>query len=287
MVDRLVDAGCVWWTTSGADAAVDHRPRATAGRRPVPVRHRPSTGRRSPCSRIAAERSPGVDRPAGRRRRRVAHRARPRSTASRTSPACAPATATCSTPTSWSTRWDGGARSPTGSTRSARARPQVESEEHGFVYYTRYFSGDEPPAMIGPPLAPMGTFSLLTLPGDNGTWSVTIWAAAADTVLRKVRDPDALRQGAAGVPVARALARRATDHRGARDGLDPRQVPTLRRRRPDRSPPGSPPSATRGRARTRRPAAASASGSSTRSACGTRRAPGSTTPRRSSARSTS
>ena len=45
--------------------------------------------------------------------------------------------------------------------------------------------------MIGPPLAPMGTFSLLTLPGDNGTWSITIWAAAADTVLRKVRDPDA------------------------------------------------------------------------------------------------
>ncbi len=44
--------------------------------------------------------------------------------------------------------------------------------------------------MIGPPLAPMGTFSLLTLPGDNGTWSVTIWAAAADTALRKVRDPD-------------------------------------------------------------------------------------------------
>jgi hypothetical protein len=36
----------------------------------------------------------------------------------------------------------------------------------------------------------MGTFTLLTLPGDNGTWSITIWAAASDQLLRKVRDPD-------------------------------------------------------------------------------------------------
>jgi 2-polyprenyl-6-methoxyphenol hydroxylase-like FAD-dependent oxidoreductase len=68
--------------------------------------------------------------------------------------------------------------------------PQVESEDQGFVYYTRYFAGDELPPTIGPPVVPMGTFSLLTLPGDNGTWSITIWAAAADALLRKVRDPD-------------------------------------------------------------------------------------------------
>jgi 2-polyprenyl-6-methoxyphenol hydroxylase-like FAD-dependent oxidoreductase len=71
----------------------------------------------------------------------------------------------------------------------ARA-PQVESEDQGFVYYTRYFQGSEVPPVIGPPLVPMGTFSLLTLPGDNGTWSVTLWAAAADRLLRGVRDAE-------------------------------------------------------------------------------------------------
>ena len=68
--------------------------------------------------------------------------------------------------------------------------PLVESEDHGFVYNTRYFSGSSVPPMIGPPLVPMGTVTLLTLPGDNGTWSVTIFAAAADRLLRNVRDPD-------------------------------------------------------------------------------------------------
>lgn len=67
--------------------------------------------------------------------------------------------------------------------------PEVQSEDQGFVYYTRYFEGPEPPAMIGPPLVPFDTFSLLTLPGDNETWSLTIWAAARDAVMRAVRDP--------------------------------------------------------------------------------------------------
>ncbi len=71
----------------------------------------------------------------------------------------------------------------------ARA-PHVESEDQGFVYYTRYFEGPEAPAMFGPPLVPMGTFSLLTLPGDNGTWSLTMWAAASDRLMRRVRDND-------------------------------------------------------------------------------------------------
>jgi len=68
--------------------------------------------------------------------------------------------------------------------------PEMESEDQGFVYYTRYYAGDAVPPMFGPPLAPMGTFSLLTLPGDNGTWSVTLWAAASDPLLREVRDPE-------------------------------------------------------------------------------------------------
>jgi 2-polyprenyl-6-methoxyphenol hydroxylase-like FAD-dependent oxidoreductase len=68
--------------------------------------------------------------------------------------------------------------------------PHVESEDRGFVYYTRYFRGPDAPAMLGPPLVPFGSFSLLTLPGDNDTWSVTVWGAAADALLRGVRDPE-------------------------------------------------------------------------------------------------
>jgi hypothetical protein len=47
--------------------------------------------------------------------------------------------------------------------------------------------------MLGPPLVPFGSFSLLTLPGDNDTWSVTVWGAAADALLRGARHPDRFR----------------------------------------------------------------------------------------------
>ena len=149
-----------------------------------------------------------------------------------------------------------------------------------------HFSGPEPPVMIGPPLAPMGTFTLLTLPGDNGTWSITIWAAAADQLLRKVRDPDRFisvvqacpfhTHWLNGQPVTEVLAMaRFSTSTGASSSTA------------SRSRPASPRSATRGRVRIRRPGAASASGRSTRSACGMQRAPASTTPKRSRARSTS
>ena len=67
--------------------------------------------------------------------------------------------------------------------------PTVESEDCGFVYYTRFFEGEARPALIGPPVVSLGTISLLTLAGDNNTWSVTVWAASADTELRVLRDP--------------------------------------------------------------------------------------------------
>jgi 2-polyprenyl-6-methoxyphenol hydroxylase-like FAD-dependent oxidoreductase len=63
----------------------------------------------------------------------------------------------------------------------------VESEDSGFVYYTQYFSGVVP-QLIGPPILPLGTISLLTLFGDNDTWSITIWASAADAALRGLRN---------------------------------------------------------------------------------------------------
>jgi 2-polyprenyl-6-methoxyphenol hydroxylase-like FAD-dependent oxidoreductase len=67
-----------------------------------------------------------------------------------------------------------------------------ESEDSGFIYYGRYFRSADgtTPQPIGPLLAPMGTFSILTLPSDNGTWAVTIVASSGDQVLKRMRDPD-------------------------------------------------------------------------------------------------
>jgi 2-polyprenyl-6-methoxyphenol hydroxylase-like FAD-dependent oxidoreductase len=67
-----------------------------------------------------------------------------------------------------------------------------ESEDSGFIYYGRYFRSVDgtTPQPFGPLLAPMGTFSILTLPSDNGTWAVTIVASSGDQVLKRMRDPD-------------------------------------------------------------------------------------------------
>ena len=67
----------------------------------------------------------------------------------------------------------------------ARA-PEETAEDCGFSYYTRYFSGI-PPTMIGPPLASIGSISLLRLPGDHDTWSVTIFAVTGDRPLKRLR----------------------------------------------------------------------------------------------------
>jgi 2-polyprenyl-6-methoxyphenol hydroxylase-like FAD-dependent oxidoreductase len=67
------------------------------------------------------------------------------------------------------------------------ARPPLEErEDSGFIYYTRYFKGTQPQRR-GAALTPFGTVSLLTLPGDNGTWSVTIFVAAGDQPLKRLR----------------------------------------------------------------------------------------------------
>jgi 2-polyprenyl-6-methoxyphenol hydroxylase-like FAD-dependent oxidoreductase len=63
-----------------------------------------------------------------------------------------------------------------------------EAEDTGFLYYTRHFRGDMP-APRGPINAPVGTFSILTLPADNGTWSITLYGAAGDRPLKALRDP--------------------------------------------------------------------------------------------------
>ncbi len=68
-----------------------------------------------------------------------------------------------------------------------------ESEDSGFIYYGRFFRSADgmTPQPYGPLLAPIGTFSILTLPSDNGTWSVTAYISSGDQALKGIRDPDA------------------------------------------------------------------------------------------------
>ena len=68
--------------------------------------------------------------------------------------------------------------------------PTVTSQDSGFTYYTRYFSGPERPHQIGGAVAMLGTFLILTLPGDNDTWSVTLWAPSGDRPLKEFRNVD-------------------------------------------------------------------------------------------------
>jgi len=71
----------------------------------------------------------------------------------------------------------------------ARA-PHVESEDCGFIYYTRFYAGPTLPAFVGPILTPADSFSILTLPGDNDTWSVTLFTATGDPVMKSLRHND-------------------------------------------------------------------------------------------------
>ena len=64
--------------------------------------------------------------------------------------------------------------------------PYEEQADSGFTYYTRYFAGTQP-ERVGPTLTPFQSISLLTLPGDNGTWSVTIFTASGDQPLKVLR----------------------------------------------------------------------------------------------------
>jgi 2-polyprenyl-6-methoxyphenol hydroxylase-like FAD-dependent oxidoreductase len=64
-----------------------------------------------------------------------------------------------------------------------------EGEDSGFVYYTRFFRSADgsTPAPRGPLNSPFESHSILTLPADAGTWSVTLYGAAADPPLKKLR----------------------------------------------------------------------------------------------------
>src|SRR5215218_3239872 len=70
------------------------------------------------------------------------------------------------------------------------ARRAEVVEPSRFVYYTRYFRGPEP-ELRAPRLTAMGSVTIVTLVGDNGTYSVTVFAAAGDRPLKRLRDPAA------------------------------------------------------------------------------------------------
>jgi 2-polyprenyl-6-methoxyphenol hydroxylase-like FAD-dependent oxidoreductase len=72
------------------------------------------------------------------------------------------------------------------------AGPHEEAEDSGFIYYTRYFrarAGGRPDYRAAP-LTALPSFSILTLPGDNDTWSVTLYISAGDRALKAMRHED-------------------------------------------------------------------------------------------------
>jgi 2-polyprenyl-6-methoxyphenol hydroxylase-like FAD-dependent oxidoreductase len=77
-------------------------------------------------------------------------------------------------------------RSPEWLAALGARRPIEVQSESGFAYYTRYFRGVLPERRAGG-LTHIGTISLLTLPGDNGTWSVTVFGAMGDQPLKSLR----------------------------------------------------------------------------------------------------
>ena len=73
---------------------------------------------------------------------------------------------------------------------AASVAPYEESEDSGFLYYTRFFRsrGGGLPPYRSAPLTALGTFSILVLPGDNDTWSVTLFSSSGDRPLKRMRD---------------------------------------------------------------------------------------------------
>jgi 2-polyprenyl-6-methoxyphenol hydroxylase-like FAD-dependent oxidoreductase len=68
-----------------------------------------------------------------------------------------------------------------------------EAEDSGFLYYTRFFrgrNGAQPEARTPFLATPLGSISLISLPSDRGTWSVTLYAASADRALTRLKDAD-------------------------------------------------------------------------------------------------
>jgi hypothetical protein len=86
----------------------------------------------------------------------------------------------------------GGRRSQLGSWLEAAGarRPVEEREDSGFIYYARHFRSrtGELPAVRSNLIQHYDSVTLLTLPADNGTWSVVVTSSSRDRALRGLRD---------------------------------------------------------------------------------------------------
>ncbi len=70
-------------------------------------------------------------------------------------------------------------------------RPIEEAEEPGFIYYTRFFRSTTGavPSYRSLLQTHFHSFTLLTLPGDSETWSVTVFIFSGDQAMKALRDP--------------------------------------------------------------------------------------------------
>jgi 2-polyprenyl-6-methoxyphenol hydroxylase-like FAD-dependent oxidoreductase len=97
-----------------------------------------------------------------------------------------------------------GRRSPVAAWLAALGAAPAPEERApgGFVYYARHFRGDALPPLMGPVHQQHDSLSVLTLPADNGTWSVTLCVSARDRVLRGLREPQRWTATARAYPLA-------------------------------------------------------------------------------------
>jgi 2-polyprenyl-6-methoxyphenol hydroxylase-like FAD-dependent oxidoreductase len=82
--------------------------------------------------------------------------------------------------------------------------PLEEREDCGFVYYGRHFhgrSGKQPKARVNL-IQHYDSVTVLTLPADNGTWSVVFTTSARDRALRALREPSTFDAALARYPLA-------------------------------------------------------------------------------------
>jgi 2-polyprenyl-6-methoxyphenol hydroxylase-like FAD-dependent oxidoreductase len=65
-----------------------------------------------------------------------------------------------------------------------------EAADSGFIYYGRHFRARDGgvPELRAPVQTKIGTFSLLTIPADNDTWSVTVVTSSGDQPLKRLRE---------------------------------------------------------------------------------------------------
>jgi 2-polyprenyl-6-methoxyphenol hydroxylase-like FAD-dependent oxidoreductase len=78
--------------------------------------------------------------------------------------------------------------------------PRRVDADSGYAYYTRYYRGPLPEWRTRA-VTPHGTVTVLTLPSDNDTWSVTVFCGSRDEPLKALRDPACFDRVVRGFPL--------------------------------------------------------------------------------------